>query len=447
LGSSQKILVGRHTRPSIFARKEANAVRELNGSILLPDILTIADAHDRPDRQGLSKFLSFLGTLALSPTIRYDGTVPQKALDRFLSAANELGLRDVAPLEASSETAFVEELRIAYSMASGYMHTALLGGSLGDGLDPLPEDTIMRFSLAAVGMAGVRTREDRISIALDAYNSGLTGGKLLVGLAAQSGSAELALVVAALADKARANVISRMIDVFRPFLLSSWAGGQGAVYSAPPDAVNRIQDHQRLLWEEIERELIRIAGVRLPRYETNFLEAPMLGALIMMSSRPGDRPRDLITTAASAVGNDPAVRQLSRLFWNLPIVGSHKDHEAVVSETTRDLMERVWSRGGPKREDLRSLLCRASTGICPAIGVPSSAAAAAIAAGENVIAQIAAGAFGLTATALFCVVRAAQASDVPAAAVSTALKRYDEVAPLLTGTVDRLWVTGNPTAS
>jgi hypothetical protein len=419
-------------------------VRELNGSILLqarvlPDILTIAEARDRPDRQGLSKFLSFLGTLALSPTIRYDGTVPQKSLDKFLSAAQKLGLRDVTPLEASSEAAFVEELRVAYGMASGYMPSALQGGPLGDGLDPLPEDTIMRFTSAAVGMAGARTREDRIAIALDAYNSGLTGGKLLVGLAAQPGSAELAMVVAALSDSCRANVISRMIDVFRPFLLSSWAGGQGAVYSAPPDAVNRIQDHQRLLWEEIERELIRTAGVRLPRYETNSLEAPMLGALIMMSSRPSDRPRDLIATAASAAGNDPAIRQLSRLFWNLPIVGSHRDHDAIVTDTTRDLMERVWSRGGPKREDLRSLLCRASTGICPAIGISSVAAAAAIAAGENVIAQLAAGAAGLAAAAIFCIVRAAQTSDVPAAAVSTALKRYDEVAPLLTDTVDRMW--------
>jgi hypothetical protein len=396
-----------------------------------------------PSKQELEEFLSFLSILALSNGLRYDPTVPEEHLSPSLTAAKDLGLSDLKPVGTTVGVDFVNDMKAAFAMATNRVDE-VLDKELSRGHSPLDEKSVNGFVSALREMRETDDTEARVEIALNSFNKGQTGGKLLVGLAVEEHDQYLGRIADAAESQDPTAVMSSMINLFRPFLLSSWAGRHGAAFAGPPAAVEQVAAHQYAFWERLEREFVKRGNLKIPTYQQQLVSLPMIGVVILMMAPSTARPSDLINFAVEA-RRDLAVNEIAEVFWDIQMQAPKRDPKDVLKEAVEDLWGRIRKRGGPSQgEALKSFFEEVVSALSPALGIGSATAVATILARGDLTQASAALAAGFLSTAIFEVLRLAGRSDPPAAALSNLIALHQDTLHLIDRQVRAVWRTTGP---
>lgn len=405
----------------------------------LSGVKRISELSRQPTHQELTEFLSFLGLLAMSGGLRYDPTVPDEDLAPFLKARDQIGLSDVQPIGTSVEDEFVPDMRSAFEMATDSLDS-VLNGRLTRGHQPIPGPSVDNFTGCLREMKAARDPSERIEIAFERFNRGEKGAKLLVGLASQDDPRWLERIAQAAECNDQEALMSSLINLFRPFLLSAWAGRHGAVFAAPAEAILRLDEHQLTFWRNIENELVRRGNLRAPKYKQRLLEVPMLGVVILMTAPQRARPVDVVQHAITT-SKEFGIGPLAETFWQLHLDASLGDRERVMKEAVADLWGRVTRRGGPKREELKSVASEVRAAVSPAASrlTATAVAATAFASGADLTHALATGAAGFLAPAILEVWRIAKRRDRPAAALSNLMWFHEDSHHLIQNRVVEIW--------
>lgn len=393
----------------------------------------------QPTHEEIADFLSFLSLLAVGSGFRYDPTVPDEDLAPFLEAKEWLGLRNVAPISTPIEDEFVPDMKSAFGMSTACLDD-MLDRKLTHGHQPIPAPSVERFISCIRRMKATHDPTERIEIAFEQFNRGEKGAKLLVGLASQDDRRWLDRVAVVAERCDHEALMSSLINLFRTFLLSSWAGRHGAIFAGSPDAVQRLSTHQLAFWRALEKELASRGGLALPKYEQKCLDVPMIGVALLMMAPRNARPIDLIGSTISA-RNELAIGRLADTFWQLHFDASIGNPTRVIKEAANDLWDRVRQRGGPKREEIKSLGNEATAVVSPAAAatVGTTVAALVLAEGADLTLALGSAAAGFLSGAIWELLRTAKRQDRPAAALSNLITLHQDALHLIDDRVQEIW--------
>lgn len=418
----------------------------LNGAILIqarttPRIRQIAElpfmsSPRLPTRAEVEEFLSFLSLIAMGNGFRYDPTVPDAYLAPFLESAEQLGLPGLAPIRRSTEHRFVEDMKTAFAMATEWVED-LVAGDLQPGHRKIPDASVEGFFACLSEMSQMNDPRERVARALESFNRDQQGAKLLVGLGAQENPRWLRSIATAAKYQNRDHLMSALINLFRPFLLSSWAGRHDAVFAGSDEALQRIKSHQLAFWKRLESELVERGRLELPTYDQQELGVPMLGPILLLAAPRGARPRDLVQIAVDA-RRELALAEFAETFWQIHVDAS-RGTPAELRGAIDDLWDRMARRGGPKKEALTSLAVEVAAAVTPALATGAAASAATVACGGDAAQSVASLAAGTLSALIFEVLRVARQRDTPAAVMSNLIAIHQDGYHLVDERVRQIW--------
>lgn len=400
-----------------------------------------------PNQEEIRTFLSFLSLKALASGFRYDDTVPDA--EKFLQSADAIGLKSfVSALPPSIGETFIDDAIRSVSMARNFLEESLESFSGSSG--PTPPEERKEFFKSLSHLASVPLERERIDHALEGFNEKIRGGKLLIGLSAEPHRDLLAKIQARASrvnEDDRSLLHSSLINNFRLFLLTEWAGRIGALFAGPPEAVEKLAIHKRILWLEFEKALLAHSGPqRQPNAnpDLSFAESlPMLGLVILSEAPSNYRPQDLFGFADKC-SERFGLKDLQKELLTLQVNASRPDALGALEKLANDRFRAVRRRGGPKHEELGPLWKSAATQIMPAIGREAAAATAKIVAGGNMKEAVWIAVAKTVTSALFALRSLAQHHDPAAAAISNlmALHQYDLIH--VSKKVEEIWKPRKP---
>lgn len=412
---------------------------------LLPQVLRIANLPEAqpyrtPSTQELCQFLAFLSLRALTRDLLYDATVPDRYETELLSAACRLGLENnVRPLRESIGLGFFHDLeRAAANCSSSVLADLASPPKPFRTIDPRVVD---RFFQVGERILGETNLSHRIELAMDAYNGGLMGGKFLVGMAAEENLGTLKEILAPRhkGTTSGEEIMSLCVNRFRAFLLSTWAGQNGALFAAEPAVVDLLGRHRVFLWREIERRLGALADFPAPVGDpaggSHSEIFPLVGLALLAEADKRSHPIDLVAKA-DELGRELDLPALHRALLDTQARVSDGQE---VEDIADDLWHRVRLRNGPRHEELRPLWKHMAHAVVPAMTISSAAAAASVCAGADP--KTAAASFAATSIANVVVAfwQKMRPQDPVAAAISNVVALGADDSRFVTAKVESIW--------
>lgn len=292
---------------------------EYDGSILV-HARTINDARKVAEETGertqnylssaeLWNFLNLVSLSALATRIYYDATIPEKYRIRTQDSVGFLGLSPFVEASRQPEPAgFQQDTAAAVEAA-----TLLFRETIGtrdlrlQQENWIQQDEANAFFGPLRRMAQEKSEDVRRSIAFEAYNNDVMGGKILVGLSDLRNERMLW----ELSEHVKGSHMSRLVillpslvNVFRYFLLSTWSGDLMSLYATNRETERIAVQHRRMVWQMVERELHRLVikrasgwPARIRRNDSTEQVLPLVGLAALDQAKSGDRPYDLFQIA------------------------------------------------------------------------------------------------------------------------------------------------------
>lgn len=389
-----------------------------------------------PTESELHEFLAFLSLRALATGFRYDATIPDQFVEELSGAARTLELEhSIRPLDEEKDAFYADVERAAANAALSIFEQLENPPKAYRSIDP---DSVDGFFDTATRVLGEKDDTNRNALATDAYNRGLMGGKLLVGLAADRNVAALRKIVGCQTRQPSlgADIMSLAINRFRAVLLSTWAGQNGALLAAEPEVLSVLGKHNVLLWQEIELQLAKMAlSVSHPEQATHPDVFPMVGLAVLVEAEGQLRPLDLVTKA------DQIAEGLNLKVLQKAVLNAQAQAESgnTMSNIVDDLWRRVRKRNGPRHEEYEPLWKRAKHELAPSTVLGVLAGAAAAIGAPALVSILAAGAAASIGDLVLAIWRGSRSKDPLAAAISNVLAISRDEAETVHKQVESIW--------
>lgn len=338
-------------------------ISEYDGSILvharaINDAKRVAentgDRSQRPLPFGeLWDFLSLVSLCALGSRIYFDSSIPEQFATEAQESARFLGLSSF--VEASPQPnpeRFQLDTATSVENASPLFEKVIESRVLI--ARRVSEDRAASFFELLGRMAKEEAGDTKRSIALEAYNNDVMGGKILVGLSDPRNEMilnRLSTHVSKSPPSRHTILLPELVNTFRYFLLSNWSGGWKALYATNPDTEQIGARYRRMVWPMIEREVYRRAratGLQLPdkirKRDPTEQVLPLVGLAALDRAKPGDRPIDLFPIAQELA------KQINLKTMQKQLIDSQVAYEGgkEPDEIARELWRRIREIGGPR---------------------------------------------------------------------------------------------------